>query len=74
MPNTKLNTFEMLAVFFMRIRLNLYEEDIAYRFDVHRTTVSRCFYRLLDVMHAKTVSLDKVARERDFTWGRERSN
>ena len=57
MPNSKLNTFEMLAIFF--IRLNLYEEDITYRFDVHHTTVSRCFYRVLDVMHAKLSHLIK---------------
>ena len=59
MPNSQLNTIEMLAIFFMRIRLNVYEEDIAYRFDVHRTTVSQCFYRVLDVMHAKLFHLIK---------------
>ena len=59
MPNSKLNTFEMLAIFFMRIRLNLYEEDITYRFDVHRTTVSLCFYKVLDVMNAKLSHLIK---------------
>ena len=57
MPNSK----------FMRIRLNLYEEDIAYQFDVHRTTVSRCFYRVLDVMHAKLSHLIKwPERERHY--------
>ena len=46
MPNSKLSTFEMLALFFMRVKLYLYEEDIGYRFEVHRTTVSRCFFKV----------------------------
>ena len=59
LPNSKLSTFDMVAIFFLRIRLNLYEEDIGYRFQFHRTTVSRCFHKVLDVMHAKLSFLIK---------------
>ena len=40
--------------FFMKIRLNLFEEDIAYRCGVHVTTVSRIFHHVLDIMYVKT--------------------
>ena len=43
----------------MRIRLNLYEEDIGYCFEVHRTTVSQCFFKVLDVVYAKLLHLIK---------------
>lgn len=45
-PNSKLSTFQIL---FMFLRLNLFDEDIGYRFSVHRTTVSRNFHKVLDV-------------------------
>ena len=63
MPNSKLNTFEMLAIFFMRIRLNLYKEDIAIR-----CTSYNCISMLLQSFGCnacQTVPLDKVARERE---------
>ena len=43
----------MVVMFFMKIRLNLYDEDIAHRFAVHRTTVSRCFHKVLDIMNVR---------------------
>ena len=59
MPNSKLSLFEIVIMFFMRIRLNLYEEDIGYRFGVHQSTVSRNFYKVLDVMDVKLSQLIK---------------
>ena len=38
MPNGKLSVFQMVVMFFMKIHLNLYDEDIGHRFSVHRTT------------------------------------
>lgn len=35
LPNRKLSTFVMLVIFFMRIRIHLYEEDIGHRFNIH---------------------------------------
>lgn len=59
MPNSKLSPFEVTVMFFMRIRLNLVEEDIGYRFGVHQSTVSRNFHKVLDVMDAKLSHLIK---------------
>ena len=42
----------MLIMFFLKLRLNLFDEDIAYRFRVHPSTVSRNFHRVLDVAAA----------------------
>ena len=47
----------MFVLFFMKIRLNLFEEDLAYRFDVHRTTVSRVFRWILNLLAVKTNDL-----------------
>ena len=49
----------MLIMFFMKLRLNLLEEDIGYRFGVHPSTVSRNFHRVLDVVAARTTHLIK---------------
>ena len=46
-------------MFFMKIRLNLFDEDIGYRFGVHPSTVSRKFHRVLDVIAARTAHLIK---------------
>ena len=49
----------MLIMFFLKICLNLFDEDITYRFRAHPSTVSRNFHRVLDVAAAKTASLIK---------------
>ena len=43
----------------MKIRLNLYDEDLAFRFNVHRTTISRIFHRILNVLSVKMKDLIK---------------
>ena len=43
----------------MKIRLNLLEEDIAYRCGVHVATVSRIFHHVLNVLYVKTKDLIK---------------
>ena len=58
-PNSKLSTFQMITMFLMKLRLNLFDEDIGYRFSVHRTTVSRNFHKVLDVMDTKLSHLIK---------------
>ena len=50
----KLSKFQMVMMFFLKIRLSLYDEDIAYRFGVHVSTVSRNFHRVLDIMFVYT--------------------
>lgn len=59
MPNTKLTVFESIVMFLMKLRLNLMDEDIAFRFGVHQSTVSRNFHKLLDVMNARITHLIK---------------
>jgi len=44
----------MVLMFLLKIRLNLYEEDIADHFGVHVSTVSRNFHRVLDVLYVYT--------------------
>ena len=58
-PNSKLSTFQMIIMFLIKLRLNLFDEDIGYRFGVHRTTVSRNFHKVLDVMDVKLSHLIK---------------
>ena len=58
-PNSKLSAFQMITMFLMNLRLNLFDEDIGYRFSVHRTTVSRNFHKVLDVMDTKLSHLIK---------------
>ena len=55
----KLSKLSMVIMFFLKIRLNLYDEDIADRLSVHPATVSRNFHRVLDVMAVKTAHLIK---------------
>ena len=49
----------MLIMFFLKVRLNLFDEDIAHQFRVHPSTVSRNFHRVLDVAAAKVAPLIK---------------
>uniref|UniRef100_UPI00358F4C34 uncharacterized protein n=1 Tax=Myxine glutinosa TaxID=7769 RepID=UPI00358F4C34 len=53
----KLTKFGQVLMFLMKLRLNIFDEDRAYRFGVSQSTVSRNFHRVLDVMFVKTQSL-----------------
>ena len=46
-------------MFLIKLRFNLFDEDIGYCFSVHRTTVSRNFHKVLDVMDVKLSHLIK---------------
>ena len=54
-----MSKFAMFMIFFMKIKLNLLEDDIAFHFGVHKTTVSRVFHRILDIIYVKTNPLIK---------------
>ena len=56
---TKLPKLALIIMFFMKLRLNLFDEDIAHRFGVHPTTVSRNFHRVLNIASVKTSFLIK---------------
>lgn len=54
MQHSKLSSFEMVLMFLIKIRPNLFDEDIGYRFSVHHASVSKNFPKVLDVMAVKT--------------------
>ena len=49
----KLSLKDELLLCLMKLRLNLMNEDLAYRFAVAKSTVSRIFHKLLDVMYVR---------------------
>ena len=57
--SSKILKISLLIMFFVKIVLNLFDEDVGYRFGVHPSTVSRNFYRVLDVVAARTAHLMK---------------
>ena len=48
--SSKVPKISLLIMFLMKIRLNLFDEDIGYRFGVHLSTLSRNFHRVLNVI------------------------
>ncbi|KAL5486606.1 hypothetical protein EMCRGX_G019109 [Ephydatia muelleri] len=46
--SSKLSAFQRILMFLMKVRLNLHDEDLAYRFNVNNSTVSCNFHRVLD--------------------------
>ena len=57
--NTRLSKMSIFIMFFMKLRLNLMDEDLAFRFGVHCSTISRYFHQVLDVMAVKTAPFIK---------------
>ena len=49
----KLNPFEMLILCLMRLRHGLAVVDLANRFQICKTTVSKVFWLVLDVLYIK---------------------
>jgi len=49
--NGKKSVFEQLVLVLMKLRLNLGDQDLAYRFQIGQATVSRYFNRWLDVLY-----------------------
>ena len=47
----------MVLMFLMKLRLNLFDGDLAQRFGVHSSTVSRYFHRVLDIAYEATAFL-----------------
>ena len=45
--------FEQYIIILMKLRLNLGDQDLAYRFGIHQSTVSRYFNKWLDVLYKK---------------------
>ena len=51
--NTKLTKYQQLVMTLMRLRLWLQEKDLAYRFQVSQSTVSKIFQRWIGVMRKR---------------------
>ena len=50
---TSLSPFQQVVMTLMRLRLNLPNQDLGYRFKVHNSTVSRTFTRVISMMYVK---------------------
>ena len=48
-----LTPFQQVLMTLMRLRLNLSGQDLAYRFNVHSSTISRTFISVIDIMYAR---------------------
>ena len=48
-----LTQFQQLVMTLTRLRLNLSGQDLAYRFGVHKSTVSRTFTQVIDLMYIR---------------------
>ena len=51
--NGPCSAFQQFLMILMKLRLNLGNQDLAYRFGVHQSTVSRYFNRWLDILYNK---------------------
>ena len=49
----KQSAFQQLIITLMRLRLNIPGQDLAYKFGVHSSTVSRTFIHVIDVLYSK---------------------
>ena len=47
---TKLSVFQQFLIVLMKLRLNLEEQDLAFRFEVSQPTVSRLFNKWISVL------------------------
>ena len=63
----QLSYLTLIIMFFMKLRLNLFDEDIAHRFGVHCLTVFRNFCCILNIAAVKTSFLIEWP-ERDVLW------
>ena len=52
-----LSRFHQVLLTLMRMRLNLHNQDLAYRFGVHPSTVSQTFHNVLGILYTKLVPL-----------------
>ena len=55
----KLSSFQKILVFLMKLKLNLLEDDLACRFNVSCSTVSKTFLKVLNAMAVRIARLIK---------------
>ena len=49
-PQTSLMKFEQVIMVLLKLRCNLADQDIVFRFSVHQTTVSQKFWKWMDIL------------------------
>ena len=54
-----LSLFQQFMIVLMKFRLNLGDQDLAFRFGVHQSTISRCISKWIDVMYVRLKPLVK---------------
>jgi len=54
-----LSKFEEFIAMLMKLRLGLFDQDLAYRFGVHQSTISRNFRKWIDAMFIRLKPLIK---------------
>ena len=52
-PRFSISLKEQFILTLMKLRLNLGNNDLAYRFDIHPTTVKRYIEKFMDVMYVR---------------------
>ncbi|XP_075535219.1 uncharacterized protein LOC142570768 [Dermacentor variabilis] len=62
----RLSKFQEMVVFLMRLRLNVPLQDLAYRFRIHQSTVTRTVERWLDAVYIRLSSLIKRPEREDL--------
>ena len=54
-----LSLFQQLMLVLMKLRLNVGDQDLAFRFSVNQSTISRCLSKWIDVMYVRLTPLVK---------------
>ena len=63
-PQASLTTFQQFVMVLMKLRLNLTNQDLAYRFGIHQASVSRTFRKWINVKYKRLRPLSRwAARE-----------
>ena len=63
-----MNSFQMVVLTLMQLRLNMSIQDLAYRFDVSVSTVSRVFRGVVDVLYVRLVPFTVKWPQRDVVF------
>ena len=66
-PRTNLATVQQFLMVLIKLRLNLVDQDVAYRFGVHQSTVLRNFRKWIDIMYTRLRRLI-IWPERNSYW------
>lgn len=65
-PRSSITKFQQFIMVLMKLRLNLTNQDIAYRFGIHQSSVSRNFRKWIDVMYIRLKPLIKWPEREDL--------